>query len=136
MDKTRKRIDAALAPMGERFATSQFQAVGGAWRNLALLHMIMADYPLRVAHQYEMTRADAQDVARFVSRQSRGSLERIQGLSKKRFDTLPYSALVLDALIERLGVEKVVISREVDLVPANIDLVGFLDAHTGKVLIQ
>lgn len=110
VDKTRKRIDAALAPMGERFATSQFQAVGGAWRNLALLHMIMADYPLRVAHQYEMTRADAQDVARFVSRQSRGSLERIQGLSKKRFDTLPYSALVLDALIERLGVEKVVIS--------------------------
>ena len=110
VDKTRKRIDAALAPMGERFATSQFQAVGGAWRNLALLHMIMADYPLRVAHQYEMTRADAQDVARFVSRQSRGSLERIQGLSKKRFDTLPHSALVLDALIERLGVEKVVIS--------------------------
>ena len=110
LDKTRKRIDAALAPMGERFVTSQFQAVGGAWRNLALLHMIMADYPLRVAHQYEMTRADAQDVARFVSRQSRGSLERIQGLSKKRFETLPYSALVLDALIERLGVEKVVIS--------------------------
>lgn len=110
VDKTRKRIDTALAPMGDRFATSQFQAVGGAWRNLALLHMIMADYPLRVAHQYEMTRADAQDVARFVSRQSRGSLERIQGLSKKRFDTLPYSALVLDALIERLGVEKVVIS--------------------------
>ncbi len=29
VDKTRKRIDAALAPMGERFATSQFQAVGG-----------------------------------------------------------------------------------------------------------
>ncbi|MBP7816974.1 MAG: Ppx/GppA family phosphatase [Phenylobacterium sp.] len=110
VDKTRKRIDAALAPMGERFATRQFQAVGGAWRNLALLHMVMADYPLRVAHQYEMTRADAQDVARFVAKQSRGSLERIQGLSKKRFDTLPYSALVLDALIERLGVERVVIS--------------------------
>ncbi|MFZ3004853.1 MAG: Ppx/GppA family phosphatase, partial [Phenylobacterium sp.] len=97
VDKTRKRIDTALAPMGERFATRQFQAVGGAWRNLALLHMVMADYPLRVAHQYEMTRADAQDVARFVAKQSRGSLERIQGLSKKRFDTLPYSALVLDA---------------------------------------
>ncbi|WP_340647292.1 Ppx/GppA phosphatase family protein [Phenylobacterium sp.] len=110
VDKTRKRVDTALAPMGERFATPQFQAVGGAWRNLALLHMIMADYPLRVAHQYEMSRADAQDVARFVTKQSKGSLERIQGLSKKRFDTLPYSALVLDALIERLGVEKVVIS--------------------------
>ncbi|MDB5468018.1 MAG: Exopolyphosphatase, partial [Phenylobacterium sp.] len=55
-------------------------------------------------------RSDAIDVARFVERQSRSSLERIQGLSKKRFDTLPYSALVLEALIERLGVERVVIS--------------------------
>lgn len=93
-----------------RFRSREFHAVGGAWRNLALLHMEMADYPLRVAHQYEMSRSDAIDVARFVARQSRASLERIQGLSKKRFDTLPYSALVLDALIERLGVERVIIS--------------------------
>ena len=72
--------------------------------------MEMADYPLRVAHQYEMHRSDAVDVARFVARQSKNSLERMQGLSKKRFDTLPYSALVLDALIERLGIERIVIS--------------------------
>jgi exopolyphosphatase/guanosine-5'-triphosphate,3'-diphosphate pyrophosphatase len=72
--------------------------------------MEMADYPLRVAHQYEMSRSDALDVSRFVARQSKASLERIQGLSKKRFETLPYSAVVLDALIERLGVERVIIS--------------------------
>jgi exopolyphosphatase/guanosine-5'-triphosphate,3'-diphosphate pyrophosphatase len=84
--------------------------VGGAWRNLALLHMELADYPLRVAHQYEMGRADAVRVARFVERQSKASLERIKGLTKQRFDTLPYSALVLEALIERLGVERVIIS--------------------------
>ncbi len=107
---TRRRIDQALAEVGGDFLSPQFHAVGGAWRNLALLHMIMADYPLRIAHQYEISRADAVDVSRFVSRQSRGSLERIQGLSKKRFETLPYSALVLDALIERLGVESVVVS--------------------------
>ncbi|MDB5452196.1 MAG: exopolyphosphatase, partial [Caulobacteraceae bacterium] len=34
-DRTRRVIDAALAPMAERFASSQFHAVGGAWRNLA-----------------------------------------------------------------------------------------------------
>jgi exopolyphosphatase/guanosine-5'-triphosphate,3'-diphosphate pyrophosphatase len=84
--------------------------VGGAWRNLALLHMEIADYPLRVAHQYEMSRADAIDVARFVERLSKASLEKIQGLSKKRFDILPYAALVLEALFERLGIERVLIS--------------------------
>ncbi|MDB5468243.1 MAG: exopolyphosphatase, partial [Phenylobacterium sp.] len=97
IDRTRRLIELELAPMANRFATRHFHAVGGAWRNLALLHMELADYPLRVAHQYEMSRSDAIDVARFVERQSRSSLERIQGLSKKRFDTLPYSALVLEA---------------------------------------
>jgi exopolyphosphatase/guanosine-5'-triphosphate,3'-diphosphate pyrophosphatase len=110
VDKMRKVIEGRIDDAGLRFRTREFHAVGGAWRNLALLHMEMADYPLRVAHQYQMNRADAIDVARFVARQSKGSLERIQGLSKKRFDTLPYSALVLDALIERLGIERIVIS--------------------------
>jgi exopolyphosphatase/guanosine-5'-triphosphate,3'-diphosphate pyrophosphatase len=110
IDRIRKIADTALKPLGDRFAAREFHAVGGGWRNLALLHMAIADYPLHVAHQYEMNRADAVDVARFVARQSRSSLEGIHGLSKKRFDTLPYAAVVLDALIERLGVEKVVIS--------------------------
>ena len=110
MDRTRRLIDVALEPHGERFATRHFHAVGGAWRNLALFHMELADYPLRVAHQYEMSRSDALDVSRLVARQSRASLERMQGLSKKRVETLPYSAVVLESLIERLGVERIVIS--------------------------
>ncbi|CAN7364756.1 Ppx/GppA phosphatase family protein [Phenylobacterium sp. LjRoot219] len=110
IDRTRRAIEAELGPVSGRFRARNFHAVGGAWRNLALLHMEMANYPLRVAHQYEMSRADAMEVARFVERLSKSSLERIQGLSKKRFDTLPYAALVLEALIERLGIERVVIS--------------------------
>lgn len=110
VDRMRRTIVGHLDQAALRFRSREFHAVGGAWRNLALLHMEMADYPLRVAHQYEMNRSDAVDVARFVARQSKASLERMVGLSKKRFDTLPYSALVLDALIERLGVERVVIS--------------------------
>lgn len=110
VDKMRKVIEGRIDKSGIRFRTREFHAVGGAWRNLALLHMEMSDYPLRVAHQYEMSRSDAVDVARFVARQSKASLERMQGLSKRRFDTLPYSALVLDTLIERLGIERIVIS--------------------------
>jgi len=110
IERTRKVIAAQLDPVASRFAAQRFQAVGGAWRNLALLHMALADYPLHVAHQYEMSRAEALDVTRFVARQSPKSLEGIPGLSKKRFDTLPYSALVLESLIEHLDIERVQIS--------------------------
>ena len=109
-DRTRRIIESALTPHANRFATRDFHAVGGAWRNLALFHMELADYPLHVAHQYEMSRADALNVSRLIARQSRASLDRMQGLSKKRIETLPYSAVVLEALIESLGVERVTIS--------------------------
>jgi exopolyphosphatase/guanosine-5'-triphosphate,3'-diphosphate pyrophosphatase len=109
-DRTRRIIESALSPHAARFASSHFHAVGGAWRNLALFQMELANYPLHVAHQYELSRSEALDVSRLVARQSRGSLERMQGLSKKRIETLPYSAIVLEALIESLGVERITIS--------------------------
>lgn len=110
VERTRRLIDDHLSPLAGRYASPVFHAVGGAWRNLALLHMQLAKYPLHVAHQYEVSRNDALDLARFVQRQSRSSLEGIEGLSKKRFDTLPYAAVVLDRLTEHLGIEKIVIS--------------------------
>jgi exopolyphosphatase/guanosine-5'-triphosphate,3'-diphosphate pyrophosphatase len=110
IDKTRKAVQAVLAPVSGRYVAPRLHAVGGAWRNLALLHMELSDYPLHVAHQYEMSRSEALDLARFVSRQSKQSLAGVEGLSKKRFDTLPYSALVLEQLIERLEVQRVVVS--------------------------
>ena len=72
-----------------RFKTATFHAVGGAWRNLALLQMRMSDYPLRIVHQYGLSATDAQDAARFIAQQSKGSLDRIEGMSRKRSETLP-----------------------------------------------
>jgi len=110
LERTKRLVDDHLSPLANRYASPEFHAVGGAWRNLALLHMQLADYPLHVAHQYEIGRSDGLDLARFVQRQSRSSLEGIEGLSKKRFDSLPYAAVVLERLIERLGVERIVVS--------------------------
>lgn len=109
-DRVRAEIEARLTPHAARFRTRTFQAVGGAWRNLALLHMRMSGYPLQIVHQYEMSRADALDAARFLSRQSRTSLEAIEGVSKKRLETLPHAAMVLEALIEQLGIERIAVS--------------------------
>lgn len=109
-DRIRALVARRLAPAERDFSARRFHAVGGAWRNLALLHMRMGAYPLEIVHQYALSARDALDLARFIARQSRGSLERIEGVSKKRLETLPYAALVLEGLVERLGVERVEIS--------------------------
>ena len=109
-DVVRAEVAKRLSKVAKDFRGGCFYAVGGAWRNIALLHMSMSDYPLRIVHQYEMSAADALDTARLVARQSKSSLDRIVGVSKKRAETLPYAALVLEGLIERLGLTRVVIS--------------------------
>ncbi|HEX9167868.1 MAG TPA: hypothetical protein VF886_02925, partial [Roseiarcus sp.] len=84
--------------------------VGGAWRNLALLHMRLADYPLGIIQHYELSRSEALSVARFVEHQSRGSLERIEGISRRRVETLPHAAAVLEGLVTGLDLPRVQLS--------------------------
>jgi exopolyphosphatase/guanosine-5'-triphosphate,3'-diphosphate pyrophosphatase len=119
MDTNGARFDAAstrlvahrrIAAIEAAYKADTLHAVGGAWRNLALLHMRMSGYPLEVVHQYEMTRPEILEATRVISQQSRGSLDRIPGISKRRLESLPHAAVVLEALVERLGVQRVAIS--------------------------
>ena len=105
--RLRREVARRLEPAAAAYRTDRFYAVGGAWRNIALLHMAASGWPLRIVHQYEIFAADALETARLVARQSKGALERIEGVSKKRAETLPYAALVLEGLVERLGVRRV-----------------------------
>lgn len=106
----RETIARRLDKVGKAHRGACFYAVGGAWRNMALLHMTLSGYPLRIVHQYEMSARDVLEACGLVARQSRGSLEGIVGVSKKRAETLPFAALVLEGLIERLGFDRVVVS--------------------------
>ncbi len=110
LEQARKRAARRLAGVSNSLAAETFYAIGGAWRNLALLHMRLADYPLQIVHEYELSAKDALQASRFIAAQSKGSLERIEGLSKKRAESLPYAAVVMEQLIERLGLRRVVIS--------------------------
>jgi exopolyphosphatase/guanosine-5'-triphosphate,3'-diphosphate pyrophosphatase len=132
-DVLRARMATAkvLSTIDDAFATRTLYAVGGGWRNLALLQMRIAGYPLQIVHQYEIAAQDALDAARFIARQSKGSLERIPGVSKRRLETIPYAAVVLEGLIERLGIKRISISayglREGLLFEAMPDKVRALD---------
>jgi exopolyphosphatase / guanosine-5'-triphosphate,3'-diphosphate pyrophosphatase len=109
-ERVRRLARERLAPVAADFRSDTFHAVGGAWRNLALLHMRLSGYPLHVVHQYEISAGEALDAARLVAHQSKSSLERIEGMSKKRSETLPYAAVVLEALIEQLQLKRIEIS--------------------------
>ena len=106
----RKEAEKRLAGVSNRLASDTLYAVGGAWRNLALLHMRLNDYPLHIVHEYEIAAKDAIQASRFIASQSKGSLERIEGLSRKRAESIPYAAVVLEQLIEHLGLKRIVVS--------------------------
>lgn len=108
--RVRAVVQATLSLVAPRFQAAEFHAVGGAWRTMALIHMAVSDHPLRIVQQHEMWAGEALDVARFVAKQSRGSLERIPRVAKKRAETLPYAAAVLEALVEQLGFQRLIIS--------------------------
>ena len=105
--RLRATIAERLTPAAIRFSSPTLHAVGGGWRSLAQLHMAISGYPLRIVHQYAMSAEDTRGVARLVAQQSRASLDRLPGISRKRAETLPYVALVLEGLIERLGLQTV-----------------------------
>jgi len=109
LEGLRREVDQRLTGL-EAFRTRHFHAVGGAWRNLALIHMHMTGYPLRVVHQYEMSRTEALNACRFIASQSKKSLEAVEGVSRKRAETLPHAAVVLERLILRLDIQTVYLS--------------------------
>src|SRR5580698_5161883 len=109
-DRVLGQVERRLKPHADALKTPVFHAVGGAWRNLALLAMRMSSYPLEIVQQYEITRREALEAARVISRQSARSLERIEGISRRRLETLPHAAAVLEALVDTLSVDRVVLS--------------------------
>src|SRR5579863_8305057 len=109
-DRVLSQVERRLKPHRETLRTPVVHAVGGAWRNLALLAMRMSGYPLEIVHQFEMTRREALEAARLIARQSKGSLDKVEGISKRRLETLPHAAAVLEGLVDVLGVERVVLS--------------------------
>jgi exopolyphosphatase/guanosine-5'-triphosphate,3'-diphosphate pyrophosphatase len=109
-DDLKARLAQEIEPHAKRFRSPVLHAVGGAWRNFALLHMRMSGYPLEVVHQYEISRREAMSAAHLIAHQSPESLSRAPGLSRKRVDTLPYAAVLLQALIEQLGLERITLS--------------------------
>ncbi|MEM1192717.1 MAG: Ppx/GppA family phosphatase [Pseudomonadota bacterium] len=90
--------------------TDIFYAVGGAWRTIARMHMALREYPLSVLHHYTMSADDVIKLCALIEKQSRQSLQDMEGISRRRLDTLPYAALVLRRIVQAFKVKSIVIS--------------------------
>ena len=115
MDRTKalQTIDAHLARTDwlKTVEGDTFYAVGGAWRAFARVHMNATDYPLLVAHHYEIDSGEALDFARRIASGDDDKLDKYySGVSKKRVGTLPFASLLMGRVIELSGVSRVVIS--------------------------
>ncbi len=87
-----------------------FYAVGGSWRGIARLHMAHVNYPLRVIHNYTLSRAKAEDFLDLIAGLSRESVERIGRVPRKRLEVLPIAALVLHRVLMRAKPARLVFS--------------------------
>lgn len=110
--KMKGAIDEALDAIdwSSQFVGQDFYAVGGAWRTVARIHMDHTNYPLHVIHHYTIRAREAVDFARFVSKLSQNTLAKVPGINKRRLDTIPYAALLLQRLLVRTGAERLVFS--------------------------
>lgn len=87
-----------------------FYCVGGTWRNLARLHMMVNNYRLNVMHHYEMP---MEGLADFLKQVASGDLDKVKGIdriSKNRRGLLPYGATTLLEVMRSMKPEKVVVS--------------------------
>jgi exopolyphosphatase / guanosine-5'-triphosphate,3'-diphosphate pyrophosphatase len=97
-------------PLLKRLKGRTFFAVGGAWRNLARVHMAQVDYPLHVLHHYQMSRKQAEGISEVLSHLTPATLKDVKDMSRARVDTLPYGAMILDRLMHYGRAKDVVIS--------------------------
>ena len=108
----RANVDAVFAEQdwlaGYRGRT--FYPVGGAWRSLAKVHMARTRYPVHIIHQYSVSGTEVQQLASVIARQGKASLERLPAVNKRRLETLPHAALVLESLLKAMAPAEVVFS--------------------------
>ena len=108
-DKARDIVDKGLKSLPGLEAASLY-AVGGIWRSFARVDMEEQNYPLHVLQHYVIPRGRALRLCKLLAGLSRDSIRKIKVVSKRRAESLPYGAVVLERLIETAGIRDVVIS--------------------------
>jgi exopolyphosphatase/guanosine-5'-triphosphate,3'-diphosphate pyrophosphatase len=84
--------------------------VGGSWRSLARLDMVVTHYPLPVIHQYGMSSDTIARLRRTLAHVSKARLREIPGISGGRVPTLADAAALLAAVLRHLDSTQTIVS--------------------------
>lgn len=87
-----------------------FYALGGSWRSIARMHMKMYEHPIKVLDHYTIAGKAAAEYAGLIAQQSLATLEKSEGLSKKRVADVSVASLALARLFRRLKPARLVFS--------------------------
>jgi exopolyphosphatase/guanosine-5'-triphosphate,3'-diphosphate pyrophosphatase len=87
-----------------------FYPVGGTWRSLAKIHIAFVRYPLHIIHEYRLSHHSAASIADILGHFSKKTLSGIGGFNRRRTNTLPYGAMILECLLRRIKPADVVFS--------------------------
>jgi exopolyphosphatase/guanosine-5'-triphosphate,3'-diphosphate pyrophosphatase len=108
-DKARGIVDKGLKDLPNLSAPALY-AVGGIWRSFARVDMEEHHYPLHVLQNYVIPRSRALRLCKVLAGLSKDSVRKIKVVSKRRSESLPYGAVVLERLLEASEIKDVVIS--------------------------
>ncbi|MBE5102238.1 Ppx/GppA family phosphatase [Bacillus aryabhattai] len=86
--------------------------MGGSARNLAQLHQHLINYPLAGIHQYEMDVSTIQEIKEKLKSLTLTELQKLEGLSKERADTILPSIEVFEMLLDSSKATKFIISKK------------------------
>ena len=112
LDKAQKiaKLELERAELLDAGKDRAFYAVGGTWRNLGKLHMGAAHYPLHVMHEYEIPYAEAVPFLRKVAKGEAAGIDGIETVSRNRQSLLPYGAIVLLEVIQKMRPKSILFS--------------------------
>lgn len=107
-----KKVGALLAAGGWSGAGRDvpLYLVGGSWRALARLDMVVTHYPLPVIHQYAMSADTVARLRRTLAHVNKARLREIPGISGGRVPTLSDAAALLAAVLRHLGSTRTIVS--------------------------
>jgi exopolyphosphatase/guanosine-5'-triphosphate,3'-diphosphate pyrophosphatase len=108
-DKARDIVDKGLRNIAGLSASALY-AVGGIWRSFARVDMEDHHYPLHVLQHYTIPRGRALRLCKVLAGLSKESVRKIKVVSKRRAESLPYGAVVLERLLLAGEIKDVVIS--------------------------
>ncbi len=106
--KVAKAVD--VFDFRQRGRKRRFYMVGGSWRALARLDMLISDYPLPITHHYRMKPERPAQLQKAIASIDLADLKSLPSLSVSRMPSLPHSNLLLKALVEELKPSELIVS--------------------------